>query len=146
MSLRNPNMRGFTFIEMLLVLTIVMVVTASVMSISYRHFERNGYEQAVEQFRMTLHYAQTYAMENNQRITVSIVDRNTLIMYYEFEKRIIEWDFPEGMTAQIYTNDRKIHFTINGTIVQPGSVELITPKKTWKYSINFSKGRLRLIE
>ncbi len=129
---------------MLLVLTIVMIITGMVWSISYKHFQRDEYNRAVEQFRITMHYAQTYATENKQQINLMIVDNKTLIMYYQFEKRIIEWDFPKGMTAQIYTKDRKISFNLNGHIVHPGSIELFTPEKTWKFTVNFSKGRLRL--
>ena len=138
------NSRGFTFVEMLIVLTIVMIITTAVITVSYKHFQRNEYKNAIEQFRITMHYAQAYAIENKQKINLMIVDNKTLIRYYQFEKRIIELDFPEGMTAQIYTQDRRISFNLNGHIVHPGSIEFITPDTTWKYSVNFSKGRLRL--
>lgn len=131
---------------MLLVLTIAMIILAAVMGVSYKHFQRNEYDRAIEQFRLTMHYAQTYAIQNEQRISLMIVDQKTLIMYYEFNKRIIEWDFPEGMEARIYTKDLKITFNFTGHILNPGSVEFITPDNARKFSVNFSKGRLRFIE
>jgi len=53
---------------------------------------------------------------------------------------------PEEMRVYFHTKNSIIRFTSNGNISEIGKVEIITPEKTMKYSINMSKGRLRFIE
>ncbi|MGM9951625.1 MAG: prepilin-type N-terminal cleavage/methylation domain-containing protein [Lysinibacillus sp.] len=138
--------RGFTLLETLLVLLILMVVTTVVMSFSYKHLKEDQYEQAIERFRLTLHESYMVAQEENRPVDVYIVKGR-----YVKTKRSIQqfdeiWELPEGMKITIYTTKTYITFTSKGSVAELGKVEITTPYKTIQYSINMSKGRLRLIE
>lgn len=138
--------RGFTLIEMLIVLMIFGIVTIVVLSCSYQSIKVNQYEQAIERLRLTIHVAQlsaqhwatsahVYAHEGNEIILVTFPDDNKM-----------NWQTPEGMYVNFRTNSNRIRFKETGNISEIGKVEILTPEKTIEYSINMSKGRLRLIE
>ena len=139
------NERGFTLIEMLLVLMIFSSITIIAVSFSYRYLKVNQYEHAIDQLKLTLHVAQLTAQQENMFVHVHSVGNNVYITT-GFKQHKYKWKIPEGMSIYFYPNRELIGFTGSGNISQIGRVEIKTPEKTIKYSINISKGRLRLIE
>ncbi len=138
--------RGFTLIEMLLVLMIFSIITIIAVSFSYRYVKINQYEHAIEQLKLTLHVAQLTAQQEKTVTYVYIVEGNRILLTTEFKEYELNWKMPEGMRVYFHTKNGIIRFTSNGNISEIGKVEIITPEKTMKYSINMSKGRLRFIE
>ena len=138
--------RGFTLIEMLVVLMIFSMITIIATSFSYRYVKMNQYEYAIEQLRLTLHVAQVTAQQKNTFAHVYIIEGNNVFLTTQFKEYELNWKMPEGMRVYFHTNSGSIRFTSNGNISEIGKVEIITPEKTMKYSINMSKGRLRFIE
>jgi len=138
--------RGFTLIEMLLVLIIFSTITIIAVSFSYRYVKVNQYEHAIEQLKLTLHVAQLTAQQEEAAVYVYIQDGNNILLTTTFKEYELNWEMPEGMSVYFHTNSGTIHFISNGNISEIGKVEIITPEKTMKYSINMSKGRLRFIE
>ena len=138
--------RGFTLIEMLLVLMIFSIITIIAVSFSYRYVKINQYEHAIEQLKLTLHVAQLTAQQEKKVTYVYIREGNNILLTTSFKEYRLNWKTPEGMSIYFQTNNGSIRFTSNGNISEIGSVKIITPEKTMKYSINMSKGRLRFIE
>ena len=138
--------RGFTLIEMLVVLMIFSLITIIALSFSYRYVKIHQYEQAIEQLKLTLHVAQLTAQQHNTVAYVHISEGNTILLNTTFKEYDLIWKIPEGMQVHFKTSGNRIRFTSNGNIVGIGSMEIITPEKTMKYSINLSKGRLRFVE
>ena len=133
-------------LETLLVLLILMVVTAAVMSFSYKHLKEGEYERAIDRFRLTLHESYMVAQQENISVDVYIVNGK-----YVNTRRVgkgfgAAWELPKGMKIDIYTKKTCITFTAKGHVAELGRVEIITPHEKFVYSINMSKGRLRLIE
>ena len=140
------NERGFTLIEMLLVLMIFSIITIIAVSFSSRYLKINQYEQAIEQLRLTLHLAQLIAQQEETVAYVYSREGNKIVLITLFEEYELSWETPEGMSVYFYTKSNRIRFISNGSISEIGRVEIVTPEKTIKYSINMSKGRLRFIE
>lgn len=138
--------RGFTLIEMLLVLMIFSIITIIAVSFSYRYVKINQYEHAIEQLKLTLHVAQLTAQQEKVIVHVHIKEGNRVLLTTELKKYELNWEIPEGMSVYFHTNKGSIRFNYNGNISGIGRVEIITPEKTMNYSINISKGRLRFIE
>ncbi|MGM9945178.1 MAG: prepilin-type N-terminal cleavage/methylation domain-containing protein [Lysinibacillus sp.] len=138
--------RGFTLIEMLLVLMIFSIITIIAISFSYRYVKVNQYEHAIEQLKLTLHVAQLTAQQEKVAVYVYIGEGNNIFLTTAFKEYELNWEMPEGMNVYFHTNSGTIRFTHNGNISEIGKVEIRTPKKTMMYSINMSKGRLRFIE
>ena len=140
------NERGFTLIEMLLVLMIFSTITIIAISFSYRYVKVNEYEHAIEQLKLTLHVAQLTAQQEETVAYVYILEGNNIVLTTAFKDYGLSWKLPEGMSVYFSQNNGAIRFNSNGNISEIGKVEIITPDKTMKYSINISKGRLRFIE
>ena len=138
--------RGFTLIEMLLVLMIFSIITIIAISFSYRYVKVNQYERAIEQLRLTLHVAQLTAQQEQVFVNVYVGKENTLFLTTSVKEYELNWVMPEGMSVDFLTNKGTIKFTPNGNVSEIGSVKIITPEKTIRYSVNMSKGRLRFIE
>lgn len=138
--------RGFTLIEMLIVLMIFSIITIITISFSYRYVKINQYEHAIEQLKLTLHVAQLTAQQQETVAYVYIREGNNMLLTTSFKEYELNWKMPEGMSVYFQTNKGVIQFNRNGNISEIGSVKVITPEKTMKYSINMSKGRLRFIE
>ena len=139
------NERGFTLIEMLLVLMIFSSITIIAVSFSYRYIKINQYEQAIEQLKLTLHVAQLTAQQEKTFVYVYIIGSN-VFSNIEFKEYNLNWEMPEGMSVYFHSNTNVIRFNSNGNISEIGRLEIKTPEKTIKYSVNMSKGRLRFIE
>lgn len=140
------NERGFTLIEMLLVLMIFSIVTMIAISFSYRYVKINEYEQAIEQLRLTMHLAQLTAQQEEATSYVRILEGNTILLTALYTEHELKWKLPEGMRVYFQTNNKRIRFNSSGNISEIGHLEIKMPEKTRNYSINLSKGRLRLIE
>lgn len=138
--------RGFTLIEMLLVLMIFSIITMIAVSFSYRYVKINQYEHAIEQLKLTIHVAQLTAQQEEVISYVRILEENKILLTALYKEHELNWQLPEGMHVSFYTNHNRIRFNANGHISEIGNLEIKTPEKTMKYSINLSKGRLRLIE
>jgi len=138
--------RGFTLIEMLLVLMIFSIITMIAISFSYRYVKVNQYEQAIEQLKLTIHLAQLTAQQEEVTSYVRIREENTILLTALYTEHELYWTLPEGMHVYFHTNNNRIRFNSNGNISEIGKLEIKTPEKTMKYSINLSKGRLRFIE
>lgn len=137
---------GFTLLEALLVLFVVMTIIGVVMSFSYSQWKEAQYEQAIEKFRLTLHQAQMAAIQEQTTVNVYIVDKKYVKTSKSFFNYDLTWEIPNGMSITIYTNKTYITFTPLGNVRELGKVEFQTPERKMVYSINMSKGRLRLIE
>lgn len=138
--------RGFTLIETLLVLLILMIVTAVVMTFSFKQWQESQYEEAIEKFKMTLYQAQMVAKQEQTWVNVYVVEQKYVKTGRSFLNYDTTWAIPDGMAINIYTNQTYITFNPLGGVKELGKVEFITPTKKISYSINMSKGRLRLIE
>ncbi|WP_431029832.1 competence type IV pilus minor pilin ComGD [Lysinibacillus sp. LZ02] len=137
---------GFTLIETLIVLMIFSLLTTVVISFSYHHLKINQYEQAIERFRLTLHLAQLTAQQQKKEVSIYAMNHKEVGSNMSHQDYRLNWVTPEGMTIHIHTNNRQIKFNVKGHVHELGKVEFKTPQKSTTYSINLSKGRLRLIE
>ena len=133
-------------LETLLVLLVLMVVTAVVVSFSYKHLKEDQYEQAIEKFKLILHESYMAAQQERMNVEVHIVRGRYVKTRRAIQRFDATWELPEGMEINIYTTKTYIIFTAKGGVAEIGKVEIITPDKEFMYSINMSKGRLRLIE
>ncbi len=78
--------RGFTLIEMLLVLMIFSIITIIAVSFSYRYVKINQYEHAIEQLKLTLHVAQLTAQQEKTVTYVYIVEGNRYTFNYRIQR------------------------------------------------------------
>ncbi|MFC5603542.1 competence type IV pilus minor pilin ComGD [Sporosarcina koreensis] len=145
-SLRDikNNEVGFTFLEMLLVLSVVAVLTAVILPIGDRWITKQSEKEALYTFIATIHHAQAYAMANETRTAIRF--RNSGKSYSLFAPSTVTYstiDFPEGMHL---FNGHTIEFHPDGQIVNPGTIILRTTNGDKRLTLQLQHGRVIVYE
>lgn len=138
---------GFTFMEMLLVLTVVMAVVA----ISIPAYK--GYTERQEErrfFETLLH--DIYAVQSESYANVSaggIVFRGQLDSYdvvHNFYGQVEVREFPKSVSLAKTSNLTSIYFSKNGSILGSGTIHFDTSMGRRSLVVHLGKGRVVLSE
>ncbi|MFP3918760.1 type II secretion system protein [Lysinibacillus telephonicus] len=141
------NNHGYTLIEMLIVLFIVVTISSIVFQFTIKLTEKRVVEQFFNEVMLDIQRVQALAIEEGRTITFVFIDNNTYKAYYELGgKSILEKSFPKGIELNIYSNLKKIEFYPSGEIGKFGTVLFNTPFGEKRLIVNMQKGRLRLNE
>ncbi|WP_342472596.1 prepilin-type N-terminal cleavage/methylation domain-containing protein [Metasolibacillus sp. FSL H7-0170] len=139
------NEDGFTFIEMLLVLAIISLLSFLTLTFSLRQMKLDIYEKTVQQFELDLLEMQALSIKNGLATRCWVREGEELQCFQHYGELLISRHFPEGITANIYTTNTRIEFTGYGTIVNFGRIEFLMGERRMIFSINLGKGRMRLL-
>lgn len=139
--------KGFTLIEMLLVLFIVIVVSSFVYKISLTITEKQVINQFFNQVQLDIQSMQALAIEEKKTINVLFSDNNTYKAYYSLDgKKIFERSFPSIVQLNIYSNLKNIVIYPNGEVVNFGKIIFYTPFGERQLIVNIQKGRMRIVD
>lgn len=140
------NSKGYTFIEMLIVLAIVMIVSTIALTFSYKKMHMDEFERSIEQFELDLIEIQRYASDNGVWTYCRVEEKYKLRCYERNNELLLERDYPQRMVINILTSTRRIEFTKDGAIINFGQLEFSLDQQHVFYSINIGKGRMRRLE
>lgn len=144
---QSNNERGFTLIEMLLVLTIVGVMTSAVLHFSFDQMQRQTYRKTTNQIELAIRMAQMMAMEGQHIIYCEVFNETKFIIRRRpFEEPYYTQDLPEGMKMHITTERGRLQFQPNGNVTQIGKIYFYLNEERLFYTINLGKGRFLLYE
>lgn len=132
--------KGFTFLEMLLVLSVVAVLTAVLLPIGNRWITKQSEEEALYTLIATIHHAQAYAMAHETYTSVRF--RNSGKSYSLFAPSVEAYsiiDFPDGMRL---VSGRSVEFHPNGHIINPGTLKLRTSTGDRRLTLQLQHGRV----
>lgn len=144
----GTNENGFTLLEMLLVLSVVVIVTAVILPIGDRWITKQSEEEALYTFIATIHHAQAYAMANETYTAIKF--RNSGKSYSLFAPGSVTYsttDFPKGM-HWVNSGDRisSVEFHQNGHIINPGTIILSTSTGKKRLTLQLQHGRVVVYE
>lgn len=142
--MKKTDENGFTFLEMLLVLSVVSVLTAVILPIGDRWITKQSEKEALYTFIATIHHAQAYAMANETYTAIRF--RNSGKSYSLFAPSTVTYstiDFPEGMHL---FNGRTIEFHPEGHILNPGTIVLRTTNGDKRLTLQLQHGRVIVYE
>lgn len=145
MKMTNEN--GFTFLEMLLVLSVVAVLTAVILPIGDRWITKQSEEEAMYTFIATIHHAQAYAMANETYTAIRF--RNSGRSYSLFAPSSVTYltvDFPGDMHWVSSSNLNTIEFHPNGGIAKSGTIILRSSLGDKKLTLQLQHGRVLVYE
>lgn len=142
------NSNGFTLIEMLLVLFIVLLMSSIVFKITVTLSEKRVVDQFFQQLVFDIQEMQALAIEKDETI---IIQFNNYNQYKAFnvlndDNMIIQKDFPPNITFDITSNLKRFRINPNGTVAEFGTLIFNTPFGVTHLIIYLTKGRLRLVE
>lgn len=139
------NNDGFTLLEMMLVLFIVVTISSVVLHFTIKITEKRVVDQFLNQVLFDLQRIQALAIEEETSITFVFNDNNTYKAYYDLGGvNILERSFPAGIELNIFSNLKKIDFYSTGEVGKFGSILFKTPFGEKRLIVNMQKGRLRL--
>lgn len=138
--------RGYTFVEMLFVLFIVICLSTIVVTYSLKAAEIRELEQFFTQIQLDIQYIQTYSMQQGEYISIKFESSSKrYIIKKDIFTELFERPFPKGVeliptSSSIYT----IIYNFNGNVMTPGTVYFKTPQGTKKIVITLGRGRSRV--
>lgn len=138
--------RGYTFVEMLMVLFIAMCLSAIVVKYSFKAAETRELEQFFTQIQLDIQYIQTYSMHQREYISMKFESSSKrYIIKKDIFTELYERPFPKGVefmpaSSSIYT----IIYNYNGNVMTPGTVYFKTPQGNKKVVITLGRGRSRV--
>jgi len=138
--------RGYTFVEMLMVLFVVMCLSAIVVKYSFKAVETRELEQFFTQIQLDIQYIQTYSMHQREYISMKFESSSKrYIIKKNIFTELYERPFPKGVefmpaSSSIYT----IIYNYNGNVITPGTVYFKTPQGIKKVVITLGRGRSRV--
>ena len=142
----DKKQKGFTFLELLLVLSIVAIVTIIIIPGGDKWVKKQSEKEALETFVATIHHAQAYAIA--YEVSTAIKFKNSGAAYRLYTPNLestkpIEVEFPNGMHVITISNNMKgIEFTKAGNIVNSGTITLKTSAGVKLITLQLQHGRV----
>lgn len=144
---KSRNERGFTLIEMLLVLVIVGVIVSAVLPLSVEQIQRHMHKKTMNQIELAIRMAQTMAMEEQTTVFCEVFRETRFVIKKSIVgEPIYEQNLPEGLQMEITTARGRIQFQPSGNVTQIGRLRFYTESEEVYYTINLGKGRFLLHE
>lgn len=142
------NNQGFTLIESLVVLSIVVIITSSILFLIKPHqlfFESKLF---LSQLQSDLLVAQQYAISHQREITVTIIPEQ---QYYYIRERydapfVIERYYSSEVIIQPGSLPLSFKFLPNGNANQIGSFYIQIGEVFYKFTMQLGKGRFYIVD
>ncbi|THE15483.1 hypothetical protein E1I69_01105 [Bacillus timonensis] len=142
-SLPQVNEKGFTLIEALLVLSIVIIISSiSILQLRPLH-ESKKMDQFLEQLQNDIFLSQQYAISNSEPATLYFSSSGS---YYRLTKGDSQVAFiirkiDPAIHIQITTLGQKLVFTSNGNIRRAGEIRFRYKESVYIVTFLLGKGR-----
>jgi len=138
--------RGYTFVEMIIVLFIVMCLSAIVVKISLKVAETRELERFFTQIQLDIQYIQTYSMHQREYISMKFESSSKrYIIKKDFFTELYERPFPKGV--EFIADSSSVHtiiYNYYGNVMTPGTIYFNTPQGIKKVVITLGRGRSRV--
>lgn len=140
--------RGFTFLELLLVLSVVGIVSMTILYVGNRWFIEQSEEEAVDAFIATIHHAQAYAIGHETSTAIKFKNAGkSYSLFTPTTEMYSTTDFPAQMKWVAGGNRiSAIEFHPNGHIVKPGTIILRTSMGDKRLTLQLEHGRVFVYE
>ena len=142
---------GFTFLELILVLGVLSIMTAIILPIGDRWIQTASEEDALQAFIAAVHNLQAYSMANYVGTSLEFKDsgREYITSYLkkgEGRIEIVRNVFPDGMRLVSTSQLKAVDFHANGDIVRTGTMALLTSSGLIEIRFQFQRGRMIIYE
>lgn len=146
MAKGRRNEKGFTLIETILVLSIVMVITSSIIYVTSSKIEEVEEKRFFRQFHLDMQRMQSIAIGEYKYTYINFVKNGSKYEAKSSNAPLFEYELPKHMRLSIYSNLSGIAFHPNGTVSQFGTFLFETEKGTKTVTVYIGTGRLNYEE
>lgn len=141
------NSKGFTLIEVLLVLSITFVLTSSVLYVSSSYVQRNSLQLFINQFKLDVYHLQSLSISEGIYSTLFFDDtRTSYTTRKSFFEPLAKRTLPKGVTLSNKSSLSEISFHPNGSIEKFGTLTFNTPNGDLLVRFYIGKGRIAIEE
>jgi competence protein ComGD len=135
--------RGFTFIELLLVLTVFTIITLIILPIGDKWIQETSEEAALQSFIASVYSLQSYAIANDVYTQMQFRDSGTMYISSAPGKGVLSRNvFPKGMRVASSSPLAEIGFHHDGDIVKSGTLTIQTNNRMIQIRFQFQRGRM----
>ncbi|NYF24594.1 prepilin-type N-terminal cleavage/methylation domain-containing protein [Sporosarcina sp. JAI121] len=143
----DTNESGFTFVEMILVLAVLAIMTAIIFPVSAKWIRTASEEEAVQALIASIYSLQAHSMANYIVTKLEFKHSGTEYTTSDLEGNIItKTVFPEGMRYVGSSQFNVIEFRADGDIVKTGTITLSTSTGLIEIRLQFQRGRMIIYE
>lgn len=137
---------GFTILEMLVVLFLVMSLTAIVSKFSLKIAETKELERFFTQLQLDIQYIQTYSMSQRQYIALKMEgSTNRYTIQKDIYTHLYERSFPKGVEfLPAESSIQTLVYNYSGNVMTAGTMAFKTPQGKKKVIITLGRGRARI--
>ncbi|WP_426381512.1 competence type IV pilus minor pilin ComGD [Mammaliicoccus lentus] len=139
------NNKGFTLIEMVIVLSILSIIVLITIHISINSVDKFGLTSGINDFETKLEYLETKSLSTKQPILVWFKPNSTKIQYQINNGNINSINLYKGKISK----DNKFTTLVydeEGNINQFGTLKLEFNNKRYLVIFRIEKGRYRIVE
>ncbi|MCP3030301.1 type II secretion system GspH family protein [Halobacillus sp. A1] len=142
------NQKGYTLSEMIVVLTAISCLLLLFFPLQSSLAEEVKKRYFIEQFENDLLLAQQLTIQNHPNYWLMINSSSNHYYLYDSRNRetIFERYFPDNWSIQLQSLTTPIRFNSTGTLYNPGTMKITTPRKELKITFPFGKSRVKIVE
>ncbi|KGR74610.1 competence type IV pilus minor pilin ComGD [Ureibacillus sinduriensis] len=141
------NHSGYTLIEILLVLSIVLLTTSAIFQITLTLSEKRIIDQFFHQLILDIEEMQARAIENEETIFIQFNNDNRYrAQSVSSGEVLLEKNFPNNIELDIYSNLKRFVISPKGEVSHFGTIRFDTPDGGKNLIIYIKEGRMRLVE
>ncbi|QOR65505.1 type II secretion system protein [Cytobacillus suaedae] len=143
MLLPKNNQRGFTLIEILLVLTVLSVIT----SVSFLQLKPVVEAKKIQSFFQTLEndllFAQNYAMSHSESVYVYFMDHefHYKVLVGSSKREVLRRNYSNNITIPYNNLTHGVIYLSNGNLSKSGTILFDIKGEVYKITFLLGKGR-----
>jgi prepilin-type N-terminal cleavage/methylation domain-containing protein len=140
------NEKGFTLIEMLLVLAIVMTITSSVIFIATSKYVEIEEKRFFRQFQLDVQSIQAVAIAEEKYTYIIFLNVESKYVAKSANTILFESEMPAGYRVSTESNLKEVGFHPNGSVKEFGNLIFETKNGTKKLILYIGRGRMNYEE
>ncbi|MDN4493315.1 competence type IV pilus minor pilin ComGD [Ureibacillus aquaedulcis] len=143
----TKNQKGFTLVEILLVLFIFLLISSIVFQITVKISEKRVVDHFFQQLILDIQEMQALAIQREEKIHIQFYNSNHYKAFGVYSgETLLEKDFPSNIQLEIYSNLKRFIIDPKGEISPFGTIKFYTPYGETNLVIYIKEGRMRLVE
>lgn len=133
--------KGFTFIEMLLVLTIILMILLVTTQFGYRQWTIHESDLYMEQLLKDIQYVQSLAERTHLPSSIVFVPKNNQLYYDVYNGNVVvkELALPKQITL-ITSGMNKLYFNGNGAASESKQIRFQADQKKYRIIVYIGEG------
>lgn len=146
--MKTLNNRGFTFTELLIVLSITFTVSTGIIFLGNKITDKQIEDNFLRQFTLDLYAVQSHSFNKGTSAQLQFVTRGTEYVALGSSRQLLfRRTLPKGVKLSSNSPLQEISYNKNGAIVQFGTIQFVTDRgEILSLKLQFGRGRVALPE